>query len=76
MEIYFKHANHGALLPFYQNFDKLKYGAMTYWLRCWIPNPVVPCSKPLGGSKVDSVIHPSMVDKMSTRNFWELSGKN
>ena len=34
-----------------------------------------PCSKPLGGSKVDSAFHPSEVDKMSTRNFWELSGK-
>ena len=41
----------------------------------WIPNPGVPCSKPLGGSKVDSAFHPPEVDKMSTRNFWELSGK-
>ena len=29
-------------------------GAMAKWLRCWIPNPVVPSPKPLGGSKVDS----------------------
>ena len=43
--------------------------------RRWIPNPGVSWSKPLGGSKVDSVFHPSEVDKMSTRNFWELSGK-
>ena len=35
----------------------------------------VPCSKPLGGSKVDSAFHPSEVDKMSTRNLWELSGE-
>ena len=35
----------------------------------------VPCSKPLGGSRVDSAFHPPEVDKMSTRNFWELSGK-
>ena len=35
----------------------------------------VPCSKPLGGSKIDSAFHPSEVDKMSTRNFWELNGK-
>ena len=35
----------------------------------------VPCSKPLGGSEVDSAFHPSEVDKMSTRNFLELSGK-
>ena len=33
------------------------------------------CSKPLGGSKVDSAFHPSEVDKMSTRNFRELNGK-
>ena len=26
-------------------------------------------------SKVDSAFHPSKVDKMSTRNFWELCGK-
>ena len=32
-------------------------------------------TEPLGGSKVDSAFHPSEVDKMSTRNFWELSGK-
>ena len=35
----------------------------------------VPCPKPLGGSKVDSAFHPSEVGKMSTRNFWELSGQ-
>ena len=45
------------------------------WLRPWIPNPQVPFSKPLGGSEVDSAFHLSKVDKMSTRNFWELSGK-
>ena len=27
------------------------------------------------GSKVDSAFQPSKVDKMSTRNFWERSGK-
>ena len=32
-------------------------------------------SRPLGGSKVDSAFHPPEVDRMSTRNFWELSGK-
>ena len=40
-----------------------------------IPNPGVPYSKPLGGSKVKSAVQPSEVDKMSTRDFWELSGK-
>ena len=42
------------------------------WLRCWIPNPGVLGSKPLGGSKVDSVFHHFKVDKMSTSNFWKL----
>ena len=32
--------------------------------------------KQMGGSKVDSAFHPPEVNKMSTRNFWELSGKN
>ena len=50
-------------------------GAIAKWLRHWIPNPGVLCSKPLGGSKVDSAFHPSKVDKISTRNFWELNGK-
>ena len=44
-------------------------GSVLKCLRRWIPNPGVPCSKPLGGSKVDSALHPSKVDKMSTRNF-------
>ena len=38
-------------------------------------NPGVLCSKPLGASKVDSAFHPSEVDQMSTRIFWELGGK-
>ena len=41
----------------------------------WIPNPGVQCSKPLGGSKVNSAFHLSEVDKVSTRKFWGLSGK-
>ena len=49
---------------------------MAQWLRCWIPNPSVLLSKPLSCSKVDSAFHPSEVDKMSNRTFWELSGKN
>ena len=48
---------------------------MAFWLRHWIVNPGVPCSKPLGGSKVDSASHPSEVGKMSTGNIWELNGK-
>ena len=78
-------------LPFYplnnqktQNFEKKNEklpGDIIILPNCtindnhWISNPGVPCSKPLGGSKVDSAFHPSKVDKMSTRNFWELSGK-
>ena len=44
-------------------------------LRCWITNPGTPYSKPLGCSKVDAVFHPSEVDQISTRNFWELNGE-
>ena len=29
----------------------------------------------LGGSKVNFSFHPSKVGKMSTRTFWDLSGK-
>ena len=52
--------------------DTLKfrhYGEMAQWLRRWIPNPEVPCSKPLCGSEVDSDFHPSEMDQMSTRSF-------
>ena len=30
---------------------------------------------PLSGTNVDSAFHPSEVDQMSTRNFWELTGE-
>ena len=42
------------------------------WLKRWIFNPGVPCSKPLSGSEVDSAFNLSEVDKMSARNVWEL----
>ena len=29
----------------------------------------------MGGSKVNPAIHTFKVDQISTRNFWELSGK-
>ena len=45
------------------------------WLRCWIPNPGVPCSEPQGGFTVASAFHPSDFDQMSNGNFWELSEK-
>ena len=59
----------------YRKFNLNIFYPPPYERRRWIPNPGVPCSKPLGGSKVDSAFHPPEVDKMSTRNFWELSGK-
>ena len=34
-----------------------------------------PIFKTTGWLKVNSAFHPSEVDKMSTRNFWELSDK-
>ena len=34
-----------------------------------------PVRKPLGGSKVELAIHLFEVNKMTARNFWELSGK-
>ena len=41
----------------------------------WIPNQAVPSSKALGASKVDSAFYLSEVDKISTRNLWEIRGK-
>ena len=35
-------------------------------------NTGVPCSKQLGGSKVDLAVHPSEVDKIRARNFWQI----
>ena len=32
-------------------------------------------TKPLYGFKVNSAFHPSQVDQMSSRNFWEPSDK-
>ena len=49
---------------------------MAQWLRRWISNPGFSCLKPLGGSKVDSAFHPSEVDKMSTKNIWNLMVKS
>ena len=42
----------------------------------WVSIPGVPRSKPLGGSKIDSVFHPSKVDKMSTTNSLGLKVKS
>ena len=48
---------------------------MKQWSRQWIANREVLCSKPLGDSTADSAFHPSKIDKIGTRNFWELSSK-
>ena len=48
---------------------------MALWLRCLIPNPGLAGLKPLEGSKVNSAVDPSEVDKIRTRNLWERSGK-
>ena len=58
--------------------NQMKFSSTKFWIRKKINLIVYGLlfgSKPLGGSKVDSVFHPSEVNKMSTRNFWELSGK-
>ena len=47
---------------------------MTQQVARWIPNPVNPCSKPLGGSKVKSAFHPSKVDLTSTILILEIEG--
>ena len=58
------------LTHFYSSYSSsVSVGAMAWWLRYRIPNLGAPCSKPLGDSKLDSVSHPSKVNKMSTRNF-------
>ena len=56
-----------------QHFGKLGVNLNGLVVKVLVPNPGVPWSKPLGGSKVDSAFRLSEVDKMSTRNFWELS---
>ena len=48
---------------------------MARWLRRWIPNPEPRVREPLGGSKVNSAFHLSEVDKLGTRNSWELNDK-
>ena len=49
---------------------RLKH-AVAQCLRRWIPNPGVPRSKPLGGSRVNSAFHPSEDDQLSARNYWK-----
>ena len=50
----------------------LKHGLVVKGLDSQSRGPVL---KPPGGSKVDSASHPSEVDQISNRNFWELSDK-
>ena len=49
----------------------------TQWLRHWNPisDPCDPGSVPLGGFKFSSIVNPSEVDQMSTKNPWGSSGK-
>ena len=54
-------------------FQSLSHNSL--FNKCWVPNPRIPFSKPLGGSKVDSAFHLSEVDRTSNKNFWKLSGK-
>ena len=60
------------IFPGYKNINRL-YGAVTQWLRSWIPNPDVSCTKLLSGSKVDSAFHLTEVDTrvpgMNNSNF-------
>ena len=46
-----------------------------YLLRCWIPNPCVLSSTPLGGFKGNLASHPSKVDQMNPGTSWRLIGK-
>ena len=71
-------SNHQFPIAFFSSepgMDSILEETILILLSSWIPNPGVLCSKPLGGSKVDSAFHPYEVDKMGTRNSWELSGK-
>ena len=42
---------------------------MPLWLGHWISNPGTPGSKSLGGSKIKSGFHSSLVNKMSMTNL-------
>ena len=45
---------------------------MVHLLGCWIPNPGIISSKPLGGSKINPALHPSEVNQMRTSTSWQL----
>ena len=45
----------------------LTHQAIAHFIGSRIPNPEVSCTKPLGGSLVDSALHLSEANKMSTR---------
>ena len=64
--------NKKFLLESDRNYIPLSNGLVG---KALVSNPGVRCSKALVGFKIDSAFHPFEVDKMSTRNFWELSGK-
>ena len=64
-------------------FKIIKHGVMVLWLRhchCLVVKALDsqsrgPMFRTIRWPKVDSALHPSEVDQMSTRNFWELSSK-
>ena len=64
-----------ALISFFQKENKLFPIYSGLVVKALDSQSRVPFSKPLGGSKVNSVFHHSEIDKMSTSYFWELSGK-
>ena len=55
--------NNSAFIPAKENVGNCK---LVGWTKIKNVQPGVPCSKPLDGSIVDSALHPSEVDKMST----------
>ena len=59
----------------FKNINRL-YGTMAQWLRYWISNLGIPWTRTLNGSKVDSVFHPSKVDKRVPRISGNLVGKS
>ena len=52
------------------------YGIFGFSLEAMDSQSRGPVFKTTSGSKVDSAFHHCEVDKMSTKNFWELSGKS
>ena len=56
------------------NFDAVKHSIEKSIFLSFVNLSTTLCPRDYC-SKADSAFHPSEVDEMSTRNFWELSGK-